>query len=261
MNNNMENKKLFLILNIIAFFSLLWSTKSEIPKLRHLQEESLVEYSIKLNGIGNQYIFSYKFYQTAGNEPQLPDKVLINNEEASISADGKSNVNNEINNVTLIWSNPLRPVNFINMFRDINNIIEINFTRIISCENFQTSQMFRGLTSLKYANLSVLFGENTNVEQSYQLFYGCTSLLSVDMSGVHTSKIRNFAEMFCDCRSLVSLDLSDFDTSSALRMKSMFYNCASLTSIKLNFNTENVQFMDNMFNGCNSLKSLDLSNF
>ena len=257
----MKNKKLFNLLKIVAFFSLIWSTKNENAKLRYLQGESLVEYSIKLNGIGNQYIFSYKFYQFSGNEPRLPDRVLINNEETSISNEGKCNVNNEINNVTLIWTNPLRPITFVNMFRDINNIIEINFTRIISCEEFQTAQMFRGVTSLKYANLSVLFGENNNVDLSYQLFYGCTSLLSVDLSGAHTSKITNFEEMFYDCRSLISLDLSDFDTSNAIYMRSMFYNCVSLTSIKLNFKTENVQVMEHMFSGCNSLRSLDLSSF
>ena len=261
MNNIMKNKKLFLLLNIITFFSLLRSTKTEIPKPRNLQGESLVEYFIKLNGIGNQYIFSYKYYLYGGNNPKLPDRVLINNEETSVSNEGKCNVNNEINNVTLIWSNPISPITFLNMFRDINNIIEINFTRIISCEELKTAQMFRGLTSLKYANVSILFGENTNVDQSYQMFFGCTSLLSVDLSGAHTSKIKNFNDMFCDCHSLVSLDLSDFDTSSALHMKSMFYNCASLTSIKLNFKTENVQVMEHMFYGCTSLKSLDLSSF
>ena len=167
---------------------------------------------------------SFKFYLYSGNVPPLPDRVIINNEETSISTEGKCNVNNEVNNVTLIWSNPSKPVTFLNMFREINNIIEINFTRIVSCEAFQTAQMFRGLTNLKYANISVLFGENTNVEQSYQMFFGCTSLLSVDMSGARTSKIKNFNEMFCDCKSLVSLDLSDFDTSNAKQMRSMFFD-------------------------------------
>ena len=42
----------------------------------------------------------------------------------------------------------------------------------------------------------------------------------------------------------------------------MFSDCNSLTSLDLsNFNTQNVTNMKNMFYGCNSLTSLDLSNF
>ena len=42
----------------------------------------------------------------------------------------------------------------------------------------------------------------------------------------------------------------------------MFNGCESLTSLDLsNFNTSSVENMENMFNGCKSLTSLDLSNF
>jgi len=38
-------------------------------------------------------------------------------------------------------------------------------------------------------------------------------------------------------------------------MSLMFRDCKSLTNINLsNFDTQNVKYMDNMFNGCNSLK-------
>ena len=42
----------------------------------------------------------------------------------------------------------------------------------------------------------------------------------------------------------------------------MFRGCNSLISLDLsNFNTQNVTDMGSMFSGCNSLISLDLSNF
>ena len=45
-------------------------------------------------------------------------------------------------------------------------------------------------------------------------------------------------------------------------MSSMFHNCSSLIEINVsNFNTKNVQKMENMFKGCLSLKELNLSNF
>ena len=45
-------------------------------------------------------------------------------------------------------------------------------------------------------------------------------------------------------------------------MRSMFYNCDSLTSLDLsNFDTSDVTNMRNMFYGCKGLTSLDISNF
>ena len=45
-------------------------------------------------------------------------------------------------------------------------------------------------------------------------------------------------------------------------MGSMFYGCNSLTSLDVsNFNTSNATNMNHMFRSCKSLKSLDISNF
>ena len=45
-------------------------------------------------------------------------------------------------------------------------------------------------------------------------------------------------------------------------MQFMFYNCKSLTSINLsNFNTQNVEKMDDMFYYCSEIIFIDISNF
>lgn len=42
----------------------------------------------------------------------------------------------------------------------------------------------------------------------------------------------------------------------------MFNGCSSLTSLNIsNFNTENIQYMDEVFQRCPSLKTLDVSHF
>ena len=52
------------------------------------------------------------------------------------------------------------------------------------------------------------------------------------------------------------------NTSNVTDMRNMFNGCNSLTSLTLsNFNTSNVTNMSYMFYGCNSLTSLDVSNF
>ena len=61
--------------------------------------------------------------------------------------------------------------------------------------------------------------------------------------------------MFFGCNSLISLDLSNFNTQNVTNMRCMFFGCNSLKSLDLsNFNTQNVTNMNLMFSGCESLK-------
>jgi len=94
------------------------------------------------------------------------------------------------------------------------------------------------------------------------MFYGCSSLKSIDLSSFITNNISNISYMFSHCFSLKSIDLSSFNTTNVNNMSGMFYGCSSLTSIDLSsFNTTNVNNMSDMFYGCSSLESIDLSPF
>ena len=67
--------------------------------------------------------------------------------------------------------------------------------------------------------------------------------------------------MFDYCFQISSLNLSNFNTGNVEYMENMFSGCRGLTSLDLsNLNTSNVTNMSNMFNGCSGLTSLDLSN-
>lgn len=91
-------------------------------------------------------------------------------------------------------------------------------------------------------------------------FCDCTSLLSIDLSGLDTSSVTDTSRMFYNCPKLASLDLSSFDTSHVTDMSSMFSFCSSLASLDLSsFDTSHVTDMSDMFSGCFSLASLDLS--
>ena len=94
-----------------------------------------------------------------------------------------------------------------------------------------------------------------------KMFEGCTSLKSVNLSNINTSKVESMIGMFYECSSLESIDLSNLDTSNVTYMQDMFYNCTSLKSIDLiNLNTSKVHNMSNMFYGCNSLQFVNFSN-
>ena len=59
--------------------------------------------------------------------------------------------------------------------------------------------------------------------------------------------------------SLTNIDLSNFNTNNVNDMSSMFEGCSSLTNINLsNFNTQNVEYMSGMFEGCSSLTNINI---
>ena len=117
---------------------------------------------------------------------------------------------------------------------------------------FQNLSTFTGISNLK----------TDKVTNMRSMFFGCSSLTSLDLSSFKTDNVTNMSYMFEGCSGLTSLDLSGFNTENVTNMLSMFYNCSSLTSLDLSgFNTDNVTNMCSMFYGCWYLTSLDLSSF
>ena len=94
------------------------------------------------------------------------------------------------------------------------------------------------------------------------MFSGCSSLTSINLLYFNTSTITNMSSLFKDCALLESIDLSNFETSLVKDMSNMFSGCSNLKSVNFfTFNTSSVVDMNNMFSGCNSIQLLDLSNF
>ena len=124
-----------------------------------------------------------------------------------------------------------------------------------------TARWFNCLNSLK----SVEGLEHLNTSQVMDMrfmFYGCSSLTTLDLSSFDTSQVMDMRFMFKGCSSLTTLDLSSFDTSQVTDMRVMFKDCFSLTSLDLSrFDTSQVTDMNRMFAGCRGLRSLDLSSF
>ena len=118
--------------------------------------------------------------------------------------------------------------------------------------------MFNGCSSLASLDLSGL--DTSHVTSMYDMFYGCSGLSSLDLSGLDTSAATNMSYMFYGCSSLSSLDLSGLDTSAATDMRSMFNGCSGLSSLDLSgWDASHVTNMHDMFSSCSSLSSLDLS--
>ena len=138
---------------------------------------------------------------------------------------------------------------------------------IIFDESFKTyaptslREFFKGCKALE--TISGLEYLNTaNVTDMNSMFYGCSTLTSLDLKKFNTENVTDMSYMFFKCSALTSLDLKNFKTARVKHMYYMFSGCSALTSLDLkNFNTENVTDMYNMFDGCSDLTSLDLTNF
>ena len=60
------------------------------------------------------------------------------------------------------------------------------------------------------------------------MFYGWSSLQSIDLSSFNTTNVNDMRRMFSECSSLQSIDLSSFNTTNVNDMKGMFLGCSSL---------------------------------
>ena len=85
------------------------------------------------------------------------------------------------------------------------------------------------------------------------MFCGCTSLITIELSSFNIHKVNDMKYMFERCSSLSTLDLSSFSTQNLRNMCGMFTNCFSLIKVDLStFNTSNA-FVIGIFCGCNKL--------
>ena len=89
------------------------------------------------------------------------------------------------------------------------------------------------------------------------MFYGCSSLASLNLTSFNTVEVTDMSFMFYECYALASLDVSKFNTAKVTGMREMFHYCYALTSLDLtSFNTANVTDMYRMFNECSALTTI-----
>ncbi|MCR5056791.1 MAG: BspA family leucine-rich repeat surface protein [Clostridia bacterium] len=131
--------------------------------------------------------------------------------------------------------------------------------------------MFYGCSALTCLDLSGF--DTGNVTTMQTMFYNCTHL--EEISGLETFTTGSLYDstgdtsngamegMFQKCSALKSLDLRSFDTSGVKTMHDLFNGCSSLEGVLFGsgFVNANVTNLSYMFNDCSSLLTLELSGF
>ena len=87
-------------------------------------------------------------------------------------------------------------------------------------------------------------------------FMGCNNLATINGTRyIKTSEVTDMQQMFFGCSSLTSLDLSSFNTAKVSTMQQMFFGCSALTTVYVGsgWSLENMSYDGAVFEGCTSL--------
>ncbi len=152
-----------------------------------------------------------------------------------------------------VYSDNINTSGTINLYGNGN---QAKVTKIVISSLYVNTcaSLFLNMYSLTEVVLSGL--DTTDVTSLYQMFYGCTSLTTIDMTVFRNNNnlITEGRGVFDGCSGLLNVNLSGIDMSSWLNFTYMFRFCSSLTCIT-NVDTRSglVSSKIGMFTGCTSL--------
>ncbi|MBS7409874.1 MAG: BspA family leucine-rich repeat surface protein [Muribaculaceae bacterium] len=187
-----------------------------------------------------------------------------------------------LESVDLSGTNMVKATTMEGMFKNCTSLKSVNFANCNTSNVTRMDGTFYGCSALTTLDLSQL--DTSNLEWINDMFYGCSSLTELDMSTFDISKVTTMENTFRDCTSLVSLNTKSLYANNLQNLNNTFYNCKSLKSLDLrnfnkapasmqatfygceslediNLNTVGLwyaNYLNDLFNGCKSLKELDL---
>ena len=149
---------------------------------------------------------------------------------------------------------------FGGMFTNCASLTNLDLTSFNTSNGKNMSFMFYGctyLTTLKLTSFDV-----KKVTTMAYMFAGCSFLSDLQFwQNTTTENLTDIQSIFFGCMSLVKIDLSSFITTKVTNMDSAFYYCTRLLSLNLNnFDSTSLISANNMFAECWSLKEIYANN-
>ncbi len=161
--------------------------------------------------------------------------------------------------VSVTVADPVKPTSVEDWFNSFTALKSINLksgnTALLDLSGVTSMyQMFYGCSALESIDLS---GMNTsNVTMLRAIFYGCSALESFNLSNLNTAQVTDIAYMFYGCTAIESLDVSSFSTVSVTsvdKFNYIFANCTALKAVKVGADWKVTTDPNNMFDGCSAL--------
>ena len=153
------------------------------------------------------------------------------------------------------------PADSTSLFYNLTSMTTFDGTNLDMSQVTNATYMFRECTSLTKIEGAEDW-DTSNLTSAKAMFYNCSKLDGLDVSGWDVSNIENGGWMFYNCASVTELDVANWDTSSMNFSKSMFYNNTKLTELNVaNWDMSDVTDASYMFSYCTSLDNIDFSNW
>ena len=173
------------------------------------------------------------------------------------------NPNNGPCTLKIIFKKKLLSCN--NMFKNIDNVIEIDLSNFDSSKIRSCKNMFYGCSSVKKITFGKLFFSYESEKDFSKFFCNCENLVDLDISNLNTKNAISFKSMFGGCSNLKNIDVSKFDSSKCKSIYGMFSGCNNIKEIDMiNWNMSNLQYdkespIDYLFSYCEKLKKIKIS--
>ena len=169
--------------------------------------------------------------------------------------------NNALNVKSVEFRDKIRPVSTARWFNGFENATSINLKNLDTSRDTNMNKMFsycKGLTKLDVSGL-----DTSQVTDMDAMFAVCINLTNIPVSNFNTSKVKDMHSMFDGCFKLQSLDLSMFDTSNVTDFGYMFSGDKVMSTLHLtdNFVTEKAKDISGIFNDCEKLSNINVSNW
>ena len=131
--------------------------------------------------------------------------------------------------------------------------------------------------------------DTSNVTSMMGMFIMCSALKDINIANFDTSNVKNISQMFCECSAIQNLDLTSLNISHVTDMAGMFDGVTAKLDLSgwniprdrlicndhamvfggnlseeivaKNWNVSNAKNLTGMFEGCTSLKKLDISDW
>ncbi len=193
----------------------------------------------------------------------LLEELDLNNWDVSKVTDMTQMFNrcNKLKTLKIDRWNPKSLSNGTGMFQSCASLTELDLSGWDTSSLTITYGMFNHCETLTKLNVSTW--NMSKVTTASMMFQACYSLPELDVSNWNTSSLVNVSSMFFDCNKLTALDVGSWNVSNVTTFNQTFVRCYALEKIDGlgAWKTTAGKDFGNIFNGCSSLKELDLSNF
>ncbi len=210
---------------------------------------------------GDTYSDGSKIYRIYKHVMSNPSDSYMGANEWQMDTYNGSNALTKIKKVVFHSSfASVQPITTASWFEGMTQLTTIEGMEYLNTSDVtMMDRMFRQCSSLKEINLSSL--NTANVKNMERMFEYCSKLKSVNLSLLNKQKLESIQGMFTNCTALESVSFGNFNAAVFDGdFSRLFEGCQTLKSVDLSaFKDIKVTAMDHMFENCTSLERLDLS--